>query len=561
MSLPRPLWLALVFILAFPLSLSAASQVEFLASLKTLQDEGAGNGRLVLELTPDFEVSVRVTELTEIRDGRRRLALSDLVPGMLLDIEGIFTSTEILAEDVVVSQGVAEIEVQGRVSAVDLGRRTLTVAGLTLSVPEGAIRDSRDGTRSLADLQPGSRVRAEGNFTGAGWTASSVTPEGDSEEATHLTFEGIVTAIRPESSTLEVLLEGVGPVLVRISEDTEIHGDLSVGVLVRVIGTLDPDLFTRARKILVKTLLQLAPPHLKMKTEQERRVEVVLRNPLEQEVELEIRSLDPSLAEPSLDRLVIPAGKTTGFFQIVSGAGTGETAVEVSLPADLGGLKLTLPVEIAKKGEGEETDGEEDQDRKLKLHWVPGQLNLKTNQAAGVQLQLNRPAPEELAVLLAVTEGNPSLLRFFPAQVVLAKGSRQAEVEVEAGDLPGEVKLEARLPDGEERALRIRIRLGDSPGLQLHWSPDRIEAGPGQTLTATLQLSAPAPSEIRVSLNPEGEARRRIKFPSHVFFPEGATQAVVELETKRVAGTARIRASLPFLMGGSSDLLEVRITE
>ena len=150
-----------------------------------------------------------------------------------------------------------------------------------------------------------------------------------------INFEGIVKSF--EDPDLTVLIEGEIEVLVEVTPETDVKGDLDEGVLVRVKGTLQQDLSVRARKIIVKRLLQLAPGELKMRLNQNRRVEIILRETLGTDVELTITSLDPSIAQvaESDSTVTIPAGKVTRSFEVSSGSIEGETIVEVQMPAEL----------------------------------------------------------------------------------------------------------------------------------------------------------------------------------------------------------------------------------
>src|SRR4030042_2141268 len=90
-----------VFLLTVVTCLPAASEVEFVASLKTVTVENSEAATLTMQLTPTFTLDVAVTSLTEIRgQGDAELAVEDLEPGMILKIEGVFVEAGILAKEI-----------------------------------------------------------------------------------------------------------------------------------------------------------------------------------------------------------------------------------------------------------------------------------------------------------------------------------------------------------------------------------------------------------------------------------------------------------------------------
>ena len=329
----------------FPLTASYVfpSQVEFTAEVLAVEVISEDEAVLTLSLPGGFTIDVRVTGETEIsNENDVPLTVSDL-EGTILKVEGVFTDQGILAEEVQVVEGDNEFEFKGKIESIDAEADpppTISVYGFVITVPDTAEIRNDDGTPLLfSELNVDQLVKVEGDIVDEGLVASEVTvkaaTEVEGERPVPINFEGIVKSF--EDPDLTVLIEGEIEVLVEVTPETDVKGDLDEGVLVRVKGTLQQDLSVRARKIIVKRLLQLAPGELKMRLNQNRRVEIILRETLGTDVELTITSLDPSIAQvaESDSTVTIPAGKVTRSFEVSSGSIEGETIVEVQMPAEL----------------------------------------------------------------------------------------------------------------------------------------------------------------------------------------------------------------------------------
>ncbi len=515
-----------------------------------------------MALTPNVSIGVRVTNLTEIRDGGEDLSADELEVGMTLRMEGVFVEGGIAALEIEVTNSAVELELRGQISAIDEMNRRIAVRGLMIQVPEAAeIKGPGDNLLQFDDLDLSQFIGVEGNLSEGQVIASRVRVRMDGEELARVSLEGIVASIDP--LTIFVSIEGIpsSPVAVEIGEDTKIHGVLVVGALVRVIGTLTPELTVRGDKILVKRLLQLAPDKLKMRPEQTRRVEVILRNPLDEDVALSIQSEDTSVAEPLVSMLLIPAGRQTGFFEVIAkDIEEGETRITVQMPVELGGLIVELDVEVQRRRQ-EEPDEE---DEEVELKWVPRQLNLAPGDIRVAQLSLNQQAAAGLMAELKFKKGGADIASFLPVVVNFDEGARSAEVEIQAIS-SGEAKIRAHLVrDGgvlqESDDLKVEVRIAQGQELAIFWDEDELELAPNETALVKLRLEPAAPFDLRAILTP-GDARRFVKFPAQVSFAAGVDEAEVEIKAKNQDGKAKIRAGLPAAVGGDSDSLEVEVGE
>jgi hypothetical protein len=444
-----------VFLLAVGHGFSAPSQVEFVAKVKAIEPESDEVANLTMQLTPTFDMNVRVTEMTEIRgEGDVELSVNDLEPGMLLKIEGIFTDATILAKEIQVFEGVSDFEVKGVVTAVDTAGKTITVLGLVIEVTdETEIR----GVESFADLKEGDIVKVEGTIDDALIAAEITVAKPEVFKAPRISFEGIVTSVN--EGELKVLVEGVDEVVVRVSDKTDIHGDVVVGVGVRIIGTIGNDLVVDAAKVIVMKLLEVAPTKLKLQPDQVRQVVIILHTLLDVDVEVPVVSENPDIAELAVDKVVIPAGKLTGLFD-VKGKAAGETVIEVSLPDSMGGTKAQVQVIVEDKGGKPEDKGDHGGTENPAIFWAPASLSLKTGQSRQSAIHLRTPAEAALTVALSPKSGDAGIVEF-PATVEVAKGAKYAFVTFKAADTTGKVEILAKLPDsagGAEAAVAVQVK-------------------------------------------------------------------------------------------------------
>ncbi|RPJ59924.1 MAG: hypothetical protein EHM23_12295 [Acidobacteria bacterium] len=451
----RIAFLAVVVLLTVGFGFSAASQVEFVAKVKAIETESDEVGTLTMQLTSTFDMKVRVTEMTEIRgEGDAELSIKNLETGMLLKIEGIFTDAMILAKEIQVFEGVSAFEVKGEIEKVDTAAKTITLLGLVINVTDDT---ELNGVESLADLKAGDIVKVEGKIEdGLVATELKIVAAITAFRPPRISFEGIVTSVK--EGEIKVLVEGVDEVVVRVSDETDVHGEVMVGVGVRVIGTIGEDLVVDAHKIIVQKLLQVAPEKLKLQPDQVRQVVVILHTFFDEDVEVKVVSVKPEIAELANDTVVIPAGKLTGKFD-VKGKAAGETVIEVSLPDSMGGTKAEVQVLVEDKG-GKPGDDGNGGGEKPGVMWTPGNLVLKTGQTRQGAIHLRAPAETALTVALSLKTGDTDVVQF-PATVNIPQGAKYVFVTFTAGQKTGTVSVLAKLPDsagGAEATLTLEVR-------------------------------------------------------------------------------------------------------
>ncbi len=268
-------------------------EVQFVAVVGSVN---TGTGELGMLLTPDFTLPVFVTDTTDIRDVNEDSFTGDITVGMILRVRGLFTGDGVLADEIRVADlEEGEFAVRGAIEALS-DNLTVTIDGLAIAVASVAEIFDEDGNPLLfGDLLVGQLVRVSGDIENGELTATKIRVRIRDEALVRISFEGDVVEVAAASFLVE--LEAVGEILVHITGATEITGDLATGVLVRVIGTVEPDLSVSARQVLIKRLLQVAPRRVKVHVGQSHPAEVIVRSPLDGPVDVRITSQNPDIAQ------------------------------------------------------------------------------------------------------------------------------------------------------------------------------------------------------------------------------------------------------------------------
>jgi hypothetical protein len=448
-------WLMIAIGLSFGV-LAAPSQVEFVAPVISISEQTENSAVLEMAVTPSASVIVLVNEFTEIKDGDTILSPTDLEVGMTLKVEGFFGDSGIVAKELLVTEGTAPIELRGEIAAIDEATQMIVVVGFELLVTnETKIRDAENVGLDFSDLEVGQFVRVEADVDGDNIVALSILIGAGFPATARIMVEGVVVELNGLESLL-LQVEGLSdPIHVLLTDTTHIIGSLALGVFARVIGRLTPELMVEADRIIVLSGLRLAPSRVRMPVDSERRIQVILRNILEEPLLLTIESSDPSVVEPETDSMEIPAGVFTTSFRIFSGSNPGNAVITVETAS---GLLASVSVQVFEPGSQGPGAGPS-----LLPHWAPPQLNLLANQTLGAQIVLKGPASEEIVVALELVEGEPGLVDF-PPTVTFLPGQAVARVDVTAGPDAGNGRIEATFPNGDSAGLAVTVRLLPAAG-------------------------------------------------------------------------------------------------
>lgn len=542
----------------------AAAPLEFFATVKEKIPVDATSTDLVVELTPTFSLSVRVTPLTEIKDrDGLPVSLDEIQPGDLVAVEAIHTEAGLLALEVQKQDAGTGFEIKGPLASVDVAGSSISLLGLTILVDDSTkIRDHLRQPltlQELADLLASSVgplwVKVEATVVNGDIVARSIHVQGSVVRFARISLEGTIVEF-PAADQFLMDLGGGIQVLVTLTPDTEVVGELAVGVFVKVKGLISPNLGVTALTVKVIGLWEVVPRRLGLEFDESRPVNILLRRPFETDLVFSVVSADPGLVSVDPAEVTIPAGALSASFQVQSGNVAGETWVEVGAPAELGGGTQRVLVKV------------EDDEPGLKepeLEWAPRVVRAAPNGTLVVRVMLKHgPTPVDLPVALSLKDASPDLVLTFPPEVVIPAGSVNAPVELHFGSRTGSGKLVAALPEevgGDTAELDIDLRPPVQARLRLDWRPESLRIPAGTTGVAVLQLSAPAPVDLEVAIHPDehNQTMGLVGFPAAVQFPAGTTQVPVEFQAGSQAGRAKFVASLPPDWGGDSARLEVRV--
>ncbi len=553
-----------VLLLILPGSFLAASQLEFSAVLQSVEKEGSSVTLLTMRLTPSASLPVRATNATEFRDiNGLPITVDDLMPGMLLEIEALFTDQGILAREVQVSDDENDFQVRGRIQSVtpqgnDAVR--ILVGLFDILVPFSAeIFDSNGRTLTIDDLEEGQFARVEGMVEGDDLVAHEIRI-GEPERRGRITLQGIISQVLSNREFL-ITMEGGVEALVEISEESEIRGTLAVGAQVRVTGTLTDRLSILAERIVVIGSVELSPDELELETGQSSPVSVILRQVSGEDTAFRISSQDAEIAAASTDSLTIPAGELTASFDVIAGTIEGETSIVVSTE----GFEGRVEVEVEEE-EGDGDDGDDGEDD-LEVRWEPRVIRVAPNGGRDVRIRISDPAPlGGLTVALTLEEGSDDLLSF-PSQVTIPEGERGVTLRIDFLSNQGKATLRATLPEsagGDHADLDIELRSDTQAKLDIQWSPDELELEPNSPGRVELRLSSPAPFDLQVLITLKSGNRFLVQsFPASVEFAQGQRTALIRFSTTEPSGDdddeVELRAALPIEVGGKHDDLEIEV--
>ncbi len=554
--MPRRLFLGGIFLSLASLTtwvLPATTQVEFIATLQQISNGPDGVTQLTVQLTPSISIPVRVTEDTEIRDeGDLPVSILDLSPNMALKIKGVFTASGILADQIEIQQNAAQFEIRGSISEVtpDGEGGSIVVSGFSIQVPESAEIRNRDGDPlTFGALAVGQLARVSGALESGQLVAAQVTVREPRDTFARIRLQGVITAILDEA-TFDVMLEGSASARVQINEETEIHGTLALGALVRVEGTLTETLSVLARRIVVIDPIRIAPRELELEPGESGSVALILLVPRDEDTEFDLVSTNPDIATPAVASVTIPAGELTASFDVVAGEQEGEADIEVSTEGFQGRVKVEVEVE----------DDEPAED--LRLRWEPRVIHAAPNGAREVRLRINDRAPEDLVVTITQASGTEDLLTF-PAEVTIPAGSKEVRLELVFLGSQGSAVLHAVLPDsvgGGDDDLEIDLRPDKVEKLEIDFTPDKLRLAPGATGKAVLRLDRPAPYDLDVLITPRGGNVAVLPgAPTQVKFLKGESSVTMEFTAGALPGKRKLLAALPVQVGGDQAELEIEV--
>ncbi len=537
----------------------AKGQVEFTAKLVRVDDSTSSQPSLVVRLTEDREIPVRVSPTTQVRNENGMSAgLRALRAGDRLKIEGVFTDTGLLAVEVEVEDDGLGFELEGEIEGIDDSRRGVVIGGVTFEASgEVEIRGENDQLLPFSSLTTGQNVKISGDLSQGTLSLREIRLSPPSQGKIRLRGK----VLEAESNRVLVKIPGNLAVPVQIETETEIRGPLAEGSEVEIHGRFTPALGVRADRVEVEDVFQLLPDEVRMDFNQTRRVDFLLATALPTDATVQLTSRNAAVARPVQTSVTLPAGSLTGSFMVTSLGVEGETAIDVVA----GSLAAALKVEVERDQPGADDNGNGNENELLEIRWNPRSIVSGPFGPRQVQLELNGAAPEDLTIPLSLKEGSPDIVSF-PASVQILQGDRSASVTIQVHDRTGRAKVRAKLPNslgGDTDDLEIELESEpEAAQLELDWIPDSLELRPNQQAVATLRLSGPAPVDLEavVSLR-DGDAGLVGGVPNRIMFRRGDSEVSLAVSAGTATGEVRFRAALPVQFGGGQDDLKIRVRQ
>ena len=235
---------------------------------ETVQIEGliktVMSGSLVITTSHGDDVTVMLTDKTEIRHGETPIAAADLKVGERVHVKatqakGVTTANEVIVQDE--NEPENETSAAGVVKSVGTDSLVVTTANgdVTVNVDKSTIIRMKDMAITLADIKVGDRVEAEGTQVDAHTIlAKMIQVEEANEPENEVEIGGVVKSVGTSSL---VVTTAKGDVTVNVDKTTVITkqgkaialADIKMGDMVEAEGTLVDAHTLNATKIVDET--------------------------------------------------------------------------------------------------------------------------------------------------------------------------------------------------------------------------------------------------------------------------------------------------------------------
>ncbi len=150
------------------------------------------------------------------------------------------------------------------------------------------------------------------------------------------------------------------------------------------------------------------------------------------------------------EEVTIPAGSKEVRLVLTFLGSQGNAVLRAVLPDSVGGDQDDLEIALRP-----------DHVEKLEIEFNPESLRLSPGETGKVHLNLDRPAPFDLEVLITPQGGNAAVALGVPTRVTFLEGEPSVMMEFTAGTQPGKRNLRAALPvqvGGDSAELEIEVK-------------------------------------------------------------------------------------------------------
>jgi trimeric autotransporter adhesin len=187
---------------------------------------------------------------------------------------------------------------------------------------------------------------------------------------------------------------------------------------------------------------------------------------------------------------------------------------------------------------------------------LPASLTVTPGGEVTVPLSLGGPAPAG-GVSITLATSNPSAATVWPVSIFVPQGSTTAVRGVTSvtGISPGSATITASAPGYGTASVQVQVTSGGGTATTMSFWPGSLTVPQGTTQNLTLNLSAPAPAGLAVSLSSSDKTVASV--PPTVNFGTGATSLSVPV-TGVAAGSVTITASAPNLASAGASVTVIQ---
>jgi hypothetical protein len=421
------------------------NEVRFTGKVETVIVNGEGVGTLFVTLDT-FELRVIVNPRTLILSGEDILTLdmlSDLADKdeeLQVEVTGKYSSSGILANRLEVLDTDADnsFHVRGHITRIRNAADGVQVSllGITILVNEDTDVLRAGLPVSVSELRIGTRLEAEGLIDDDGvWTASVVRILSGARKKGLVFFEGTIVSFDEGQGILRIDVSGAegDPITVHVNRETRIIGDLDVGALVLVIGTINPDYSFVAKEVRVLPALEIKPDERKLKVGETATFTVKLREipAADVVVTLGVDAEGEDVIDLSVDTVTVTAGTQTAQFTV--------TALAAGTAVITAGALDEEATALVKVGELSEDDNERP-DADVRISFSPDHVKVKPNETREVVLHIK---PPQNGILEVVFESKDPTIVPVPTSRRLSNGAASMKVLLQSTGQPGRTIITA----------------------------------------------------------------------------------------------------------------------
>ncbi|HEY2934545.1 MAG TPA: DUF5666 domain-containing protein [Acidobacteriota bacterium] len=533
------------------------NEVEFTGVISSVVQNGEGGGTLFVKFD-NLDLRVLVNSQTNLQGtAGEEIFFDDILADQSVQVTGKFSASGILASDLkLLNKSENDFSLRGHITAVQKSGDNLLVSllGITLLVNSDTKIQQEGAKVPASELKPGMFIEASGKISGNTWTATDIKVLSEQRKKDQVKFEGIVRSYQPPSS-MEVEVDGVptAKIKVLLDSNTRITGQIVVGAMVLVKGTLNSDFSVNAREVRVLPALEIKPDERKVKVGDKVSFTVKLREHAASDVTVLLSSSDTAVLTVSPASVTIPKGEKTADFSA--------TALKMGsaiITASALDQKATASVTVGQMSE-EETDKPSGP---ATIAFAPPRIRMGLNETRDVVLLIKPPQKSSVKVEFTIISSVSNLVSIAGTND-FSNGAAALKVTIKSGSQEGTASVIAALPSSlgagkAELVVTVSAKKDDDEDeekAEIDFRPDGVKVDVGESRRVNLFSSQTFPADVSITITGNSTAA---EITSPVTLPAGSKSVTVAVAGK-AEGKTTFTAVLPPAQGGDSAKLEVEV--